>query len=183
MRKVCALTQGVISITALVTMSFFMSAPSVSAAGPERTSFLTAPDSHEAWAIPATPEIRARLWAKAFQQFIQGHPSLSADQRSALESAMNAATLSAFDDNLNEEAKGELAFTLLTIRQKLSPTSYRDLVTGFQGLRSWLEQSDIEVIGSGTCTCNGAGNCAGGRSCVSSGCTAEAGTTNWGTCG
>jgi len=136
----------------------------------------------EAWALPETPENRMELWTRSLQRFLDGHPNLSPSQREVLQRALDTTRLDLFPDNPDARQKIQIASTLLGIKKSLYCTKYAELFTDFEGLATWLREQNVVAADEATpCNC-GAGGCADGYTCSSSGCYAEPGTTNYGRC-
>jgi hypothetical protein len=137
---------------------------------------------HEAWGMPKAPEARLELWRNSLERFLDGHPNLSAYQREVLENAMNGASPDLFADRPSIQQKTRIVATLLTVKKALYCTNYAEIFTGFEGLGTWLRTHRVVAKDEGTpCNCGG-GGCADTFRCVSLGCYAEPGTTNYGRC-
>ena len=129
----------------------------------------------------ATPEARAASWLGAFDEFLATYPGLSADQMAAVSEAVGLADPGLFSDRPSPEAKATIVRAMATLQEALPCGAFADLLSEFDGLRGWLEAN--QIVAAGTCTCNSDAQCASGWSCVSTSCTSDAGSTNWGTCG
>jgi len=133
---------------------------------------------HDDWAVPQTAEARQELWMNALQQFLHAHPSLPEAKTRLVEAAVAEMDLGLFSDDPDSETKAKLAFTLLTIRKNLSAAQFREVLTSFKGLHTWLKEN--QIIAEGDCNCSG--TCASGYSCQSTGCFSPKGTVNYGVC-
>jgi hypothetical protein len=132
----------------------------------------------DGWSVPATAEARQELWTNALLRFSQAHPDLPGAKARVLEAAVASGDINIFGDDADLEARTKLAFTLVTLRQSLSAGEFRELLTSFQGLHTWLVEKN--VIADGDCNCSG--TCANGFSCQSTGCFSPKGTVNYGVC-
>jgi hypothetical protein len=129
--------------------------------------------------VPPTAEARQEIWVNSLQQFNQMHRDLPDAKARLIELAIENTEPGLFPDNPDAETKAKLAFTLLTLRSNLSAGQFREILTGFKGLHSWLLENQV-LPPEGDCNCSG--TCAGGFSCQSVGCLSPKGTVNYGVC-
>ena len=135
-----------------------------------------------AGSLPETPEARLELWTHSLRTFLESHPDLSAPQREALQKALNNTSPDLFADNPEIQQKTRIATTLSEVKKSLYCAKYGEVFSGFKGLGAWLQENDIVGPDEGlTCNC-GSGGCATGFVCLSLGCYAEKGSTNYGVC-
>lgn len=129
-----------------------------------------------------TPEKRTALWKDSLERFLTQHPLLSAEQQTAILDARDAAREEMFLDAPEVEEKEALSLALTALQKGLDcPRLYAKLLSEMGALGYWFQ---IQGVGSplkANCNC-GNGGCARKFECISSGCSAEPGTTNWGIC-
>jgi hypothetical protein len=174
-------------LAAVAALTSFFLFTSVAVARPpalSRTAEIprAADSSDQSWALPETSEARLELWTASLQRFLDSHPNLPDEQRAVLEDAWSSANPGLFADNPDPRQKAKIAETLLALKKTLYCTKYAEIFQGFQGLGTWLKMNRVVAAFEGQpCNC-GAGGCGEGYSCISSGCFAEIGTTNYGRC-
>jgi len=134
--------------------------------------------AHEDWVSPATPGARQEFWTNALQELVRRHPRLSEASRKSIDSAAAIASPALFADDPSAALKGEIAFTLKTLQHNLSASQFQEVLTGFHGLLTWLQ--DMDLVGDPDCDCNE--TCSKGYTCKSIDCHHKAGTTSNGVC-